>query len=52
MHSNSSSYLENKIYLIDNKVLLTGEIMFTNGVCRPYVKANKNEARRRSKMLY
>lgn len=39
-------------YLIDDKVLLTGDTLFINGVGRPDLKANNDEALQKSKMLY
>ena len=43
---------ESTSYLILDKVLLTGDTLFTNGVGRPDLKANDDEARQRSKILY
>ena len=43
---------ESTCYLIDDKVLLTGDTLFINGVGRPDLKANDVEVIERSKMLY
>lgn len=44
--------IESTCYLIDGKVLLTGDTLFINGVGRPDLKANNEEAIQKSKMLY
>jgi glyoxylase-like metal-dependent hydrolase (beta-lactamase superfamily II)/rhodanese-related sulfurtransferase len=44
--------LESTCYLVNDKVLLTGDTLFINGIGRPDLKANNEEATQKSKMLY
>jgi glyoxylase-like metal-dependent hydrolase (beta-lactamase superfamily II)/rhodanese-related sulfurtransferase len=44
--------LESTTFLIDDKVLLTGDTLFTDGVGRPDLKANTDEALQKTKQLY
>ena len=44
--------LESTSYHVDDKALLTGDTLFTNGVGRPDLKANEEEARDKAMLLY
>ena len=44
--------LESTSYLVDDKALLTGDTLFTNGVGRPDLKANEEEVRHKASLLY
>lgn len=44
--------LESSSYLISEKVLLTGDTLFANGVGRPDLKADKNEAETKAALLF
>ncbi|HET9056288.1 MAG TPA: MBL fold metallo-hydrolase [Chitinophagaceae bacterium] len=44
--------IESTSFLIDDKVLLSGDTLFINGVGRPDLKASNDEAMQKSKMLY
>lgn len=43
---------ESTSYLVDDKVLLTGDILFIDGIGRPDLQANTDTAMQKSKMLY
>jgi glyoxylase-like metal-dependent hydrolase (beta-lactamase superfamily II)/rhodanese-related sulfurtransferase len=44
--------LESTVFLIDEKALLSGDTLFINGVGRPDLKANNDEALEKTKSLY
>jgi glyoxylase-like metal-dependent hydrolase (beta-lactamase superfamily II) len=44
--------LDSFCYFIENKILITGDTLFTNGVGRPDLKANEEESRTKAKLLY
>lgn len=44
--------IESTSYLIDDKLLLTGDTLFIKGVGRPDLKADSDEAIQKSKLLY
>lgn len=44
--------LESTCYLVNEKVLLTGDTLFTNGVGRPDLKASQEEAKQKATLLY
>ena len=44
--------LESTCFLINDKVLITGDTLFINGVGRPDLKADADEAKEKSTLLY
>jgi len=44
--------LESMCYMIDDKILLTGDTLFIDGVGRPDLKSNEEETKAKAKTLY
>ncbi|MDX2049004.1 MAG: MBL fold metallo-hydrolase [Chitinophagaceae bacterium] len=44
--------LESYSFYIENKILITGDTLFANGVGRPDLKSSEEESRKKAKLLY